>query len=123
MTFFNVKKRFFKRELKQTQAKIWSLEFARYTSLFEREATRQKYDSVNDAYQRAQANKDTDKETLDNLKKQVDALKHSLDELTVMIEGSEPNGAYPDGVQGIVQSLEAQIQKRDHIKNFIKQYC
>lgn len=116
---FNVKKRFFKRELKQTQAKIWSLEFSRYTTMFEREQLRQKYDAVNDAVNRMPK----DDEKLEDMTKQRDALKQSLDDMDIMINGCEPNNQYPDGVRGITESLEAQIQKRDHIKSFIKQYC
>lgn len=120
---FNVKKRFFKRELAQTQARVWGYEFSRYTTLFEREKNRQMYDRVTDNLQRELAKKEKDTKTIEELEAQQKAIKQSLDDLDVMIDGSEPNGKYPEGVQGITQSLEAQVQKREHIKNFIKHYC
>lgn len=120
---FNIKKRFFKRELKQTQAKIWSLEFSRYTTMFEREQLRQQYDQANDGLQRLSAAKDAKKEDVEEMTKRVEAMKQALDEMDIMINGCEPNNQYPDGVRGVTESLQAQIQKRDHIKNFIKQYC
>lgn len=123
MQIFNIKKRFFKRELKQTQARIWGHEFSRYTTLFEREKTRQMYDQVTDALQREEAKPEKNKEVIEQLQDKQKAMKQSLDDLDVMIDGAEPNNQYPEGVQGITQTLEAQIQKREHIKNFIKHYC
>lgn len=120
---FNIKKRFFKRELSQTNAKIWSDEFSRYTVLFEREKTRQLLDAGNDTLNRLNANPNTPKEEVEKVEKKMQELKIEVDDYDTMLNGCEPNEKFPDGVRGINQKLEAQVQKREHIKNFIKHYC
>ncbi len=120
---FNIKKQFFKRELKQTKAKIWSDEFSRYTVLFEREKTRQMIDSGSDVLNRLKANPNTPKEEIEKTEKQLAGLKSQVDDFDIMLDGAEPSDRYPEGVRGINQKLEAQVQKREHIKNFIKHYC
>lgn len=120
---FNIKKRFFKRELAQTNARIWSDEFSRYTVLFEREKTRQLLDSGNDHVNRLKANPNTKKEEIEAVEKKMEALRKEVDDYDIMLNGCEPNEKFPEGVRGINQKLEAQVQKREHIKNFIKHYC
>lgn len=119
---FNIKKRFFKRELAQTEAKIWSQEFARYTTLFERERTRQAIDQSEDVIHRMKASK-ADSGEIEKVESQLKALKKQIDDYDVILDGCEPNAEFPEGVRGINQSIEAQVQKREHIKNFIANYC
>jgi hypothetical protein len=119
---FNIKKRFFKRELAQTEAKIWSQEFARYTTLFERERTRQSIDKTEDVLHRMKAT-NADKEEIENMESQLLNLKKQIDDYDVILDGCEPNMEFPEGVRGINQSIESQVQKREHIKNFITNYC
>jgi hypothetical protein len=121
---FNIKKRFFKRELKRIQAEIWNQEFGRYTTLFKREKTRQLIDSGNDVLDRMKANKNTPKEQIEDTEKKLEALKKEVDWFDTVLDGGKhntPEGEIED--QGINNRLETLVEKRELTKNFIKQYC
>jgi chromosome segregation ATPase len=115
---FNIKKRYFKRLLKQTEASVWSTELARYITLYDRERTRQEIDKCSDVLNRMAANKDTPKEAIEKLGKELDAHKRTVDEIDEVLEGSKEKQ-----LTGINRSLESLVEKREHIKNFIKHYC
>jgi chromosome segregation ATPase len=115
---FNIKKRYFKRILKQTIASIWSTELARYITLYDREVTRQKIDQASDVLTRMTANPNTPKEEKEKMEKTLESLKHTVDEIDEALDGSVEKG-----LQGLNHSLEALVEKREHIKNFIKHYC
>lgn len=115
---FNIKKRYFKRLLKQTMATIWSTELARYITLYDREKTRQQIDQANDVLSRMNANPNTPKEEKEKVEKALEGLKRTIDEIDEALDGSQVKG-----LQGLNNSLETQIEKREHIKNFIKNYC
>jgi hypothetical protein len=121
---FNIKKRFFSRELKKTQADIWNQEFGRYTTLYKREKTRQLLDSGSDLLNRLSANPNTPKEEKEKVEKQIAGLKKEVDFFDVVIDGGthkQGEDEIPD--QGINQRLESLYEKRELIKNFIKLYC
>lgn len=130
---FNVKKKFFKRELKQTKAKIWGIEFSQFTTRAEREKLRKHYDKAQGALQaitERQKEKGLDKELRSkadkdkaDTEKKVEELKKSLIEFDIMVDGAEPSEQYPQGIRGIGEQLEAHIQKLNHIKRFIKEHC
>jgi chromosome segregation ATPase len=115
---FNIKKRYFKRLLKQTEASVWSTELARYITLYDRERTRQEIDKCSDVLNRMAANKDTPKEAKEQIEKELEAHKKTIDEIDEVLDGSKPKG-----MTGINKSLESLVEKREHIKNFIKHYC
>lgn len=118
LNMFNIKKRYFKRILKQTIASIWSTELARYITLYDREVTRQKIDQASDVLNRMKANPNTPKEELEKVEKSLESLKKTVDEIDEALDGS-----IEKGLQGLNHSLEALVEKREHIKNFIKHYC
>jgi hypothetical protein len=121
---FNIKKRFFKRELKRLQAEIWNQEFGRYTTLYKREKTRQMLDSGSDVLNRLKANPNTPKEEVEKVEKQMAKLKSEVDFFDIVLDG----GKHQDGENemqdiGINNRLEALVEKRELTKNFIKLYC
>lgn len=121
---FNIKKRFFKRELKRIQAEIWNQEFGRFTTLFKREKTRQLIDSGGDMLEKMKANPKTPKEQIENTEKQLEALKKEVDWFDIVLDGGKhntPEGEIDD--MGINARLEGLVEKRELTKNFIKQYC
>jgi chromosome segregation ATPase len=115
---FNIKKRYFKRLLKQTIATVWSYELSRYITLYDREKTRQQVDQASDVLSRMKANPNTPKEDVEKMESTLVSLKASIDEIDEALDGSEEKG-----LQGLNKALEAQVEKREHIKNFIKHYC
>jgi cell division septum initiation protein DivIVA len=123
MQIFNLKKRYFKRDLAQTQAKIWAMELARYITLYDRERTRQQIDQVSDVLNRLKPNPDAHKDDIEKLEEQLKGFKRTIDEIDEILDGQKPSPDYPQGTRGLNQSLEAQVEKREHIKNFIKHYC
>lgn len=126
---FNIKKRFFQHELAQTEAAVWSTEFALYTTRFEYESTRQLLSSGQDQLNQvnSQLKNDADNKVLAEqaatLEKKLEQLRTTLDDYNVMMNGSDPNDRYPEGVRGLSDKIRAQVQKREHIKNFIKHNC
>jgi hypothetical protein len=121
---FNIKKQFFKRELKRLQAEIWNQEFGRYTTLYKREKTRQMLDSGSDVLNRLKANPNTPKEEIAKVEAQMAKLKSEVDFFDIVLDG----GKHQDGENemqdiGINNRLEALVEKRELTKNFIKLYC
>lgn len=121
---FNIKKTFFKRELKRLQAEIWNQEFGRYTTLYKREKSRQFLDSMNDVFQRMMANPGTPKEELEKVTSQIKKQQAEVDFFDTVLDG----GKHVDGENempdmGINNRLESLIEKRELTKNFIKLYC
>ena len=126
---FNIKKRFFNQTLKQIQAEIWSTEFSRFTTATEYEKTRQLYSQGQDQLSQVEAQlkiKKEDRVLIDQKEKlstQLERLKTNLEELDIIINGAEPSEKYPEGVRGLTSKLEAQVNKKNNIKSFIKHYC
>lgn len=121
---FNIKKTFFKRELKRLQAEIWNQEFGRYTTLYKREKSRQFLDSMNDVLHRMKANPSTANEEITKIEAQIKKQQAEVDFFDVVLDG----GKHQDGENempdmGINNRLEALIEKRELTKNFIKLYC
>lgn len=121
---FNIKKTFFKRELKRLQAEIWNQEFGRYTTLYKREKSRQFLDSMNDALHRMKANPGTPEEEIAKIESQIKKQQSEVDFFDTVLDG----GKHVDGENemvdiGINARLEALIEKRELTKNFIKLYC
>ena len=121
---FNIKKSFFKRELKRITAEIWNQEFGRYTTLYKREKTRQLLDSGNDVLNRIQANPNTKPEEIEAHKAQMAKLRKEVDFFdTVLDGGKHTEGDNEIEDMGINRRLETLIEKRELTKNFIKLYC
>lgn len=121
---FNIKKSFFKRELKRITAEIWNQEFGRYTTLYKREKTRQLLDSGNDVLNRIQVNPNTKPEEIETHKAQMDKLRKEVDFFdTVLDGGKHVEGDSEIEDMGINRRLENLIEKRELTKNFIKLYC
>lgn len=121
---FNIKKSFFKRELKRLQAEIWNQEFGRYTTLYKREKSRQFLDSMNDVLHRMKANPSTANEEITKIESQIKKQQAEVDFFDVVLDG----GKHVDGENempdiGINNRLESLIEKRELTKNFIKLYC
>lgn len=124
LSLFNVKKAFFKREVKRLTAEIWNQEFGRYTTLYKREKSRQLMDAGSDMLHRLTANPDTPKEEIEKVQAQLNKLKSEVDFFDVVLDG----GSHKEGEDemqdiGINNRLEALIEKRELTKNFIKLYC
>lgn len=111
-----------KRLLKQTEASIWTDELARYITLYDREVERQMIDKCNDVLNRMKANKDTPKEEIEKIEKELKGHKEMVDSIDETLDG-RPESEEKHGLQGLNKHLESQVEKREHIKNFIKHYC
>lgn len=123
--FQRSKKAFFKAQLQDVNNNIWGTEFALYTTRYEHEKTRQLFTQGEDQLNQVKAqlaNKpDKDLEAKKNqLESKLEELKASLEDFDVMMNGCAPNERYPEGVRGLNDKIQAQVQKREHIKNFIK---
>jgi hypothetical protein len=119
---FNMKKMFMKRLLKQTEASIWTDELARYITLYDRERERQMIDKCSDVLHRIKANKDTPQADIDAVEKELKQHTEMVDQIDEVLDG-RPESEDKHGLVGINKRLEAQVEKREHIKNFIKHYC
>ena len=120
---FNIKKRLFKKLLRNTQGEIWDSEFNIFTARNERETARQQHDITVNAIEMIKANPKTNKEQLEKVEIQLDTIKANMDEFDIILSGVAPNEQYPEGKVGLEMRLENQIKRKKNIEAFIRQSC
>lgn len=125
------KKAFFKQEERKTTESMWGDEFANFTTASEREVARAEYDKTKAATQAIdEALKTADKKSKkrltkekENIQKRQNALKKAVEEIDIMIEGAPPSEEYPQGIRGVVETLEAKNIKLQRLQKFIRDNC
>jgi len=105
------------------QARIWATELARYIALYNRERERQQIDKCNDVLNRMKANNTIPTDQITTIEKQLEHHKRMVDGADKMLDGDMNNPDPELRTTGINGALEGMIEKREHIKNFIKHYC
>ena len=131
---FNQKKKYFKRKAKAIQKQIWDSEFKREKTLMIREEIRIEYDGVQSRlsiieeqiktfpeykttwtdeqkhFYDEKIRLDSDKTRFENQMKQLD----------IDVHGSKKTNEYPDGVDGIEQTLDVLRELLEMVKEYIK---
>ena len=131
---FNQKKKYFKRKAKAIQKQIWDSEFKREKTLMIREEIRIEYDGVQSRLSIIEEQIKTfpeDKTTWTDEQKHFDDEKIRLDsdktrfenqmkQLDIDVHGSKKTNEYPDGVDGIEQTLDVLRELLEMVKEYIK---
>lgn len=128
---FNIKKRFFLKDLKKTQASIWADQFAIFASRLEREEVRKQLVNAKSALHEVEArmkqNPQDKKLAQDGqlIQRKVEFLEKTIKDIDTIIEGSEPvaDEPYTEPIQGLVERLEAKERKLQRLRDFIAEYC
>ena len=133
---FNQKKKFFKRQIQGTEAKIWVTEFSIYKKLQLREAVRKEYDMARSRLESlvktieseetkklSQDEQNRLKDQKELLERDINKLKDQIDGLDIEVNGTTPNEKYREGVQGEMQVLdmyrELIVQLKDYMNKVL----
>lgn len=131
--------RYFTRKLKQVGYTIWDMEFKRFKSSEVREEMRQLYDWTKSNTAMLEEKLKTQKEKKDgdptkmpegdiariddeivrSKVKEEETLK-SVKDMDIQIDGAKPSVDYPDGLQGLIQQIEALRELRQMIEQYLK---
>ena len=129
---FNRKKRFFKVKLKNSQCKIWHLEFMRHQSTILKEEVRQELDQAKARLSVLETKMDNEKDKLEKgelarledqktrLEKDIKDYKKQLDKMEMEINGAKKSSQYPDGVAGLVHTLDAEHEYKSFLESYLK---
>lgn len=128
---FNIKKRYFTRELKRTKADIWSTEFTIFATRKEIEATRAKLEKTKSVVFKIEQQMEADPKNVNLAKegqgfqRQVEVLEDNMRTLTEILQGKEANvdEPYQEPVMGMLESLENKKIKKVRLEDFIKSEC
>lgn len=128
---FNIKKRFFTRELKRVEADIWSVQFTIFAAQEERESFRQQVTIAKDLQSKAEERMKADPKNVETAEegrraqKTVEQLQKQIAELDGLINGVLPPienlGEQPQ--PGLKDSLESKQVKKARLVRFIKEQC
>jgi len=125
----NIKKRFFKRELKRTKAEIWADEFAIFATRKERESVREQHSQAQDVQykieEQMKANpKDQELAKQGQLvQKRAEELEKIMVDLDQLLDGKEAEEPGLERMGGLTERLEGKIRKGQRIREFIKNNC
>jgi len=128
---FNIKKRFFKRELKRTKAAIWSDEFAIFATRKERELVREQHSQAKDVQHRIEERMKSDPkdkalaEQGQLVQRKAEELERVMADLDELLDGTDPKAdePYEERVGGLSEALEGKIRKEQRLKEFIENSC
>lgn len=128
---FNVKKRLFQKEVKRTEADIWSTEFSIFAAQEEREGLRQQVTIAKDGQSKAEERMKANPKNLEfadegrRAQKVVEQLQKQIAELDVLISGYIPPVSNIDEQPqlGLKDALESKQTKKARLIRFIKEQC
>lgn len=125
---FNTQKKYFKKKIDGVQRMLWDLGFKRYKSEEIREEIRQAYNVLKTKLDNLEEKiKNAKSENLAGLQDKKIIMERDLKRyedqmkgIDLDIFGSKPTSEYPEGIQGIDQQIDALIELREMIKEYIK---
>ncbi len=131
---FNKQRKYFKKKLEGVQKMIWDLQFKREKTLVIREEIRQEYDNLKAKLHNLDGQIKSQKETptmkqeeiarLDDQKlildKDIERKLNLMKSLDLEVNGTKPTNEYPDGVDGVNQTLDSLRELQKMLRDYIK---